>query len=278
MSAIIVEFDKANDRLHIAEQGGWQSRHAATSHLFLEALRTVRPALRSFRVVVFTGDRPANGAAMAYCRRDGQNVIAIPDYLFWYWPEIGVPDYSELTKQMVRSSASLPVIDKLFWIGNVDTHPSRKNLVRLAAERDDMRIESMGWQGGASANASESRLPSIGSFFSLPDHCRYKYLLDMQGVGHSGRLKVLLFSGRPVFVQDRPWKEYFHDMLVPFEHYIPVEESLGDLTAKLEWARKHPSECEHITVAAQNFAAQNLTREAAVEYLRRVLAERYHHG
>ena len=24
MSTIIVEFDKANDRLHIAEQGGWQ--------------------------------------------------------------------------------------------------------------------------------------------------------------------------------------------------------------------------------------------------------------
>ncbi len=276
MSTITVEFDKANNRLHVAEQGGWQSRHTATTHLFLEALRTVRPALRSFRVVVFTGDRPQNCEMMAYCRRDDQRVLAIPDYLFWYWPEIGVPDYVELTKQMLRSSASLPVSDKLFWIGNANTHPSRKTLMQIAADRDDMRIESMGWQGGDTANASESRLPSIGSFFSLPDHCRYKYLLDMQGVGHSGRLKVLLFSGRPVFVQDRPWKEYFHDQLVPFEHYIPVEESLGDLTAKLEWARAHPGECERIAVAAQNFAAQHLTRDAAVDYLRRVLVGRYH--
>ena len=58
-------------------------RHAATTHLFLEALRTVaRPALRSFRVVVFTGTARQNGATMAYCRRDGQHVSRYPIIYF----------------------------------------------------------------------------------------------------------------------------------------------------------------------------------------------------
>ena len=66
MNAITVEFDKKADKLRIEEQGGWQSRHAATTHLFLEAFRTVRPALRSFRFMIFTGDKPPDTMDFAY--------------------------------------------------------------------------------------------------------------------------------------------------------------------------------------------------------------------
>jgi hypothetical protein len=82
-----------------------------------------------------------------------------------------------------------------------------------------------------------------------------------------------LFSRRVVFIQQRPWEEFFFEHLVPYEHYIPVSESLDDLTEKLDWAHTHQRECESIAASAQAFALQFLTRNAAIEYQRKILLD-----
>ena len=110
-------------------------------------------------------------------------------------------------------------------------------------------------------------------FVSLPEHCRYKYLIDIQGAGYSGRAKILLFSGRPLFLVDRRWHEYFYKDIKPFVHYIPVQEDLSDLIEKLDLADHHQKEAFRIAEEAQNYAINNLTREKAVEYLANVLVE-----
>lgn len=271
-----VDFAKSAGALHFTEYGGWQSRHPATIHMLLEAIRTIKPDLKDFSMRIFTGDKTPDDASFAYAKRaDQQNVTTIPDYFFWYWPEIGVPDYPALVQQMIRSSVLPPVSDKLFWIGNPTTHPSRERLIRATQGRADMQIEGMGWRN-ITPPSRETIQEVTGNYVSLPDHCRFKYLLNLRGVGHSGRLKALLFSGRPVLVQDSPLKEFFRDRLVPFEHFIPVQELLRDLDEKLEWARSHERECTNIAAAAQAFALENLTREAAILYLRSVLVERFH--
>lgn len=91
-------------------------------------------------------------------------------------------------------------------------------------------------------------------YVSLPDHCKYKYLLDIRGYGWSGRLKFLLYTQRPIFFVERNLRDYSSDGLEPFVHYIPVKEDLSDLEEMYQWAESHPLECKKIATNALRFA------------------------
>jgi hypothetical protein len=280
--ALRAEFDKRDQRLQISDLGGFQSRNIATAHLFMEAIKEVRHKLDSFDLLIQTGDRPLpaeRGRHFAYAkRRTDAHITAIPDFIFWYWPEVGIVDYQTLIEQMVAASRSAPVEDKLFWIGNSTMHPVRRRLVEYGRRRADLVIREITWNAGLRGEgvASNDLMKTAEhNYVSLPDHCRYRYLIDVEGAGYSGRLKVLLFSGRVLFVQRRPWEEFFFERLIPYEHYLPVAETLDDLEEKLDWARSHPAHCAQIAASAQKFALQNLTRAAAIEYQQNVLLEQF---
>jgi hypothetical protein len=96
-------------------------------------------------------------------------------------------------------------------------------------------------------------------------------LIDIEGVGYSARTKLLLFTGRPLFLQERRHIEYWYQWLRPWQHYIPVASDLSDLIERIEWANRHQAECRRIAENAQQFALKHLTRDAAVDYLQEVL-------
>ena len=281
---LVVEFDKNDEtggRLRFDDHGCRTSRNVSTMHMLIDALRPIKEknVLRSFKMEIYTGCNPPADIPFACCKRDDNNTITtIPDAFFWNWPEIGVSDYPSLVQQMIRASTVPPTSDKLFWIGDLAAHPTRHDLIRLARGRTDIQAEAMTWQPAAhllESTGTGPKLNNTGNFYSLPEHCQFKYLLDMTGQGYSGRLKILFFSGRPVFVQNRPDKEYFHNWLVPFEHYIPVDARLRDLIEKLGWAHSHEEECQRIAAAGRSFALQHLTRDSAIKYLRGIILEKF---
>ena len=51
-----------------------------------------------------------------------------------------------------------------------------------------------------------------------------------------------------------PTKDYFHDLLVPWEHYVPINTDLSDLREKYEWAESHPLEAKQISENGTRFA------------------------
>jgi Glycosyl transferase family 90 len=265
-----VEYSKRKDVLILHDYDSFQGRNSATIGLFLQAFRQVRGRLKSFQVFLDTWDQPCRSNSevqFAYCRSDDQTrVILMPDFIFWAWPEVGIADYAEMTSQMLAAGAEKPADDRLFWIGNPRTHESRQVLLDLAEGKPNMKIEPYIWPKSKDAGRFRS-----SPFVSLPDHCRYKYLIDVQGFGYSARLKVLFFSRRLLFLQERPWHEFFFADLVPFRHYVPVAPMFEDLEEKLEWARTHEAEAEEIAAAGTDFAKQHLTREAAIKYFRKLL-------
>ena len=226
----------------------------------------------SFSVVINTSDYAKdNTPHFAYAKsEDKTNVILIPDFIMDSWPACGIDDYTATVNAMVEKSNEKIVYDKLFWIGNPTTHKSRVTLCELAQKDNRIEAIAMDWQRNEFKVLKKQ--PST-TFISLPEHCRYKYLIDIQGCGYSGRTKILLFSGRPLFLVDRQWHEYFYKDIKPYTHYIPVKEDLSDLIEKLDWADNHQEEALKIAKNAQDYAINNLTREKAVEYLANVLVE-----
>jgi hypothetical protein len=253
---------------------GYESRNASTLHLLTMAMQSLKGQLKnSFSIPIWTSDfvSPAPASRhFAYCKSAEQSTTtAIPDHLFWAWPEVGIPDYEQMVDHILSASQKPADDPRLFWVGNLATHPTRHTLISMAAA--DARINAVGMTWAAGSASKSFTASDASQYVSLPDHCRYRYLIDLQGNGYSGRLKLLLFSGRPVFIQARRWQEYFFSDLQPFVHFIPVAEDLSDLGERLTWADSHPDEAEAIARHAQGFALNHLRRQHAVAELERCL-------
>ena len=256
--------------------GGFQSRHDAVLDLLEQADREhVVPDFGP--VLVHTLDRPVSTAAQpwrsyAFCTADGYRDVPVPDFVFGGWPEVGIDDYDETCWAVQAAGdepAELPVTG---WIGSVQTHPVREVLLRLGHEHPDLLDASpVDWLPGPALGALQS---AGGNALTLDAQARrWSALLDVEGKGYSGRLKLLLHTGRPVLVQDRPWREWFWDSLVPMEHYVPVRRDLSDLVPQARWVQQHPQEAAEIGRAGQKLAQQLLTRRSAVERWARVLSD-----
>ena len=77
---------------------------------------------------------------------------------------------------------------------------------------------------------------------------QYKYTIDPEGDGCSGRfLKVLSFD-TVVFKYFRTGTHFLHGLLRPWRHYIPVQSNMSDLLPKLIWLQAHSGEAQRIAV------------------------------
>jgi len=186
----------------------------------------------------------------------------LPCYIFDHWREAKIDDYAEMCER-IKERALLPYKhDKLFWAGQM-SHPTRRKFVEQFSSHPKMHIVSHRDHWGHAG-----QVPS--GYISLPDHCDYKYMLDLQGNGYSGRTKLLLHTKRTLFYQTRKFHEYWFWRMEPFVHYIPVAEDLSDMGEKFEWAECHPEDCTRIAEDGYKFALENLKRSDAVDRLKRI--------
>jgi len=255
--------------------GGYETRHEALLDVLEET--DVRHCVGPFRpVVIHTDDQPVSGAAdgwqsYAFCTAQGYVDVAVPDFVFGGWPEVGIDDFDETCRTISAAGeepADVPVVG---WIGTVGTNPVRAVLRRLAREHPNvLDVHEIEWIREGSGTRLQT---SVGKVMTLAEQAaRWEALVDVEGVGYSGRLKLLLHSGRPVLVQDRPWREWYWDELVPMEHYIPVKRNLSDLVDRARWVQDHRREALRIGQAGQDLARRFLTRTNAVEQWARTLA------
>jgi hypothetical protein len=100
-------------------------------------------------------------------------------------------------------------------------------------------------------------IPAAGESMDLETLATYKYHIDIGGGGGttwSGTLEKLAMPG-VLFHHVTPTKDYFHDLLVPYVHYIPVKDDLSDLREKYEWAESHPQQAKQIANAGTELVA-----------------------
>mmetsp|Transcript_2194 Transcript_2194/g.3893 ORF Transcript_2194/g.3893 Transcript_2194/m.3893 type:complete len:633 (-) Transcript_2194:77-1975(-) len=99
-------------------------------------------------------------------------------------------------------------------------------------------------------------IPAIGERMSLETLGRYRYHVDLGGGGGttwSGTIEKLSMPGL-LFHHVTPTKDYLHDKMVPWAHYVPIKADLSDLREKYEWAESHPREARKIAEAGTEFA------------------------
>ena len=118
-----------------------------------------------------------------------------------------------------------------------------------------------------------------GDRMSRPELAKYKYHIDLGGGGGTtwtGTIEKLAMPGL-LFHHVTPTKDYIHDRLKPWRHYIPVSDDLKDLEKKFEWAESHPEQAKMIADHGTAFMRRwvprfgQIVQEDLVEPLRRVI-------
>ncbi len=149
--------------------------------------------------------------------------------------------------------------DKLVprWKGVIHTAESEIEASRTnTMPRIDIKFSSVSGQGqrysanleGVYKGWKEVGFPVAGESMTLQQLSKYKYHIDLGGGGGttwSGTVQKLYMPGL-LFHHVTPTKDYIHDLIQPWVHYVPVRSDLEDLLDKLEWAESHPEEARQI--------------------------------
>ena len=117
--------------------------------------------------------------------------------------------------------------------------------------------------------------PATGEYMSLLDLAHYKYQIDLGGGGGttwSGTIQKLALPGL-LFHHMTPTKDYIHDYMRPWVHFIPVSSDLHDLKRKYDWAESNPVESKKIAEAGTNLARYLTSREGLEDIFNRDVAE-----
>lgn len=254
--------------------GGLPNRHEGVFALLRE-VENGGPLPDFGPVLLSTEDRPRDSLGgdwtpLAFCSRPGYPDLAVPDFVFVGWPAAGIEDYEATRRELARIGAEPAATELLGWIGNCNNNPARWAMYELGMRHPDLLdIRHRRWEG---LELQEPPFAVISEPMTLAEQvARWSVLIDVEGVGYSGRLKLLLHSGRPVLGQERVYREWWNDELRPWEHYIPVRADLGDLVERVEWTRANPAQSAEIGANGQRFALARLTRaDAVAEWARRL--------
>jgi Glycosyl transferase family 90 len=155
-----------------------------------------------------------------------------------------------------------------FFTKDRDTCP-RILLARLSVQLPDW-IDAKLLYGKNLQDISEGLTTEIG--ISLSEHPHYKYLMDIDGSCASfPRSAALFHSNSVVFKEVSPSKQWWHVLLVPYVHYIPVYSDLSNVVSQIEWAKNHDEECKEISENARQLVYDALSEKRIYQYLYQLL-------
>lgn len=168
-----------------------------------------------------------------------KDLICCPDFNFSTWLNF---NHAEMYDSLLDLELNNDPIPKICWRGAARIE-SRRNLCQLTKKYPDY-IDAY-HVGGQS---QDHRMSLFDTFKN------YKYVIDTQAFGFSGRLKYLLLSGRLLFLQCHYHKCFFEKSLEPWIHYIPVAYDFSDIIEKIQWAKSSEEDCKKIISNALSFA------------------------
>jgi hypothetical protein len=107
-----------------------------------------------------------------------------------------------------------------------------------------------------------------GTYLTMQEQsARYKYAADVEGHGGwADRGYKLLLQEQLVFVQDMPARPWYYLFMRPFEHYVPIDSNLDNLTQAIVWAIKHDARVQQIVEKANARASEVLQPRTMFRY------------
>lgn len=100
----------------------------------------------------------------------------------------------------------------------------------------------------------------------------YRYQIIAEGhCGWSDRLRLALFMGPLLLIQETACREFYGLALEPWVHYVPVDHAFATLASVVQWARDHPDLVRRMIRNAHAYAEHAVSAAAVRAYAAHVL-------
>lgn len=117
-----------------------------------------------------------------------------------------------------------------------------------------------------------AKLPfSLVEFMTISQQQSYKYIVHIDGHVSAFRLSSMLKLNSVILIVQSKWKMWYSDLLVPYEHYIPIKSDLSDLYSQIEWCKENDDLCEYIAANARDFSEKYLEKDGILDYTQKML-------
>lgn len=247
-----------NGLISIIKLRNYEERNESVELLIRDALAEygVRDLPWTF---ICTDDIPFNSAsAVDYrtCSVTEQDAcFGMPDFLFHRWTSVGITDFYSTAEELSTLSLVPSYLNKVGWRGAA-THPNRDLLVAFKGDLFDISyVKAADYPGNGKSS----------EFITLEESIRrWSWLVDVEGRGYSARVKLLLASGRPLILVDRPYVEWYMSEFVAGTHYISVRRDLSDFREKVEWLATHDAEARTLGRKASELSKKMFSKSAVL--------------
>lgn len=264
MPTVICE--QNNKHLNFYHNNNYQTRGIIVEKLIRESINTYSLENLNFKLVIWTGDYLgdklnqdldcANNDMYCFCSFSGDYSKCFPSWIYDSWIEIGVEDTTSHVSSFINSQ---PLINKIGWIGNIKMHENRKIFFEKFKHTSFTEAGINFWNSNTKPMSLQEQID------------RWKYLIDLNANGYSGRLIFLLSSPRIVFIVDTKYKEWYWEFLEPWKHYIPIKYDFSDLKENFDKIESDKQLQEYIHYNQQQFAKKYLIKEVALKKIANIL-------
>jgi hypothetical protein len=181
---------------------------------------------------------------VAYSCSPGSHVVSIPSNFIMGWPYDRIPSLDNWAR-MWCNKYDVPFQERrdvLFWRGH-------------GSDYRRLCVQNL----SASPHVDVQPAPP---YVPMWEQNRYKYILDLQGIGWSGRIAQLTWMGCVLFVAERDLHEvWFREFFEPWVHYVPLNRDCTDGPQKLQYIIDRPDKGESIAAACRRRAIEVMTED-----------------
>ncbi|XAR63081.1 Protein xylosyltransferase [Bertholletia excelsa] len=255
-----------------------QKRDVFTIWGILQLLRLYPGRLPDLDLMFHVGDKPlirksnfkgenANKAPplLHYCGDDDTLDIVLPDWSFWGWPEINIPPWDSLKKELEEGNHKINWTQRepyAYWKGNVHVN-IRKDLMKCNVnDKQDWnaRLYHLAWDKEVKKGFKDTK---------LADQCNYRYKIYIEGIAWSVSEKYILACDSMSLLVNPQYYDFFTRSLLPTIHYWPINinDKCKSIKYAVDWGNKHTQEAQKIGEAASRFIQEELAMKHVYDYM-----------
>jgi hypothetical protein len=255
----IPNFQSTNNSGHI-------DREKSIIQMIIDTLNKYK--VNDVELLINLMDNPINHPfILGFSSTTNSNVTTIPNFSFYQWDYPKSDSFITIKKEILDNNVDWEKKeDKRMWSG-LNSHIIRKKFYN--AVKDSKLYE---------INLIESYINNT-IFYKLSDHTKYKYLLDFEGFGYSGRFPYLALTGSCVILlentdPDRDFKLYYSDDFIENKHFLKIRYSIEDSIEKIinnieTKIKEH--DCKKIGLDCKELATTLFTIDNILLYMSKVL-------
>ena len=189
-----------------------------------------------------------------------------PDYVFGNWWHIGLTDFDEFTQDITNNSiANPPIHNKEFWAGALQNIPQRLQYKHISNRYPNI-FETMTMKWGNHSNPSR--------FIKLREHGQWSILIDLTGVGWSGRLKMLPFCKRPLIIANRKFWGWSDFMILKTKNFYMANKDLSNLIQIVNYIKNNKAKAQLKADNLYNYVSEKFKFDNVCKYAADIIVKK----